>query len=127
MIYMLMIVFIAVAFTTAFFFKKRKNKKLQKGGSEMYGIEVYENGKTFDIANKTVLLVDKFTVPYGQNGSRSYEGNVLTALYTVSGDFAFGNDSLLPKFRIDGKTVHWEWVRCRNRPYSNNITVLVLG
>ncbi|MCQ9121561.1 hypothetical protein BKG91_03560 [Rodentibacter caecimuris] len=126
MIYFLVIVLIAVVFTTVFFLKKRKKSK-RTGGNDMYGVEVYENGQTFDIANKTVLLVDRFTIPYGQNGSKSYDDNVLTAVYTVSGGYIFGNDSLLPKFRIEGKTIHWEWVRCRNKPYGNNITVLVLG
>ena len=124
MIYFILVLIIATVIAVAFFYRK---KKKSKGGDRMYGVEVYENGQTFDLVSKTVLLVDKFTIPYGQNGSKSYDDNVLTAVYTVSGGYIFGNESLLPKFRIEGKTIHWEWVRCRNKPYGNNITVLVLG
>lgn len=124
MIYLILVLIIATVIAVAFFYRK---KKKSKGGDRMYGVEVYENGQTFDLVSKTVLLVDKFTIPYGQNGSKSYDDNVLTAVYTVSGGYIFGNESLLPKFKIEGKTIHWEWVRCRNKPYGNNITVLVLG
>lgn len=124
MIYLILVLIIATVIAVALFYRK---KKKSKGGDRMYGIEVYENGQTFDLASKTVLLVDKFTIPYGQNGSKSYEDNILTAVYTVSGGYTFGNDSLLPKFRIEGKVLHWEWVHCRNKPYGNNITVLVMG
>ena len=124
MIYLILVLIIATVIAVAFFYRK---KKKSKGGDRMYGVEVYENGQTFDLVSKTVLLVDKFTIPYGQNGSKSYDDNVLTAVYTVSGGYIFGNESLLTKFKIEGKTIHWEWVRCRNKPYGNNITVLVLG
>lgn len=90
-----------------------------------YGLEVLDGNAFFDIANKSILLIDKFEVQYGKNGSKSYNGQIISASYVPTDDYILGNDSLLPKIYIEGRVVRWEWVRCRNKPSGVSIIILV--